>query len=521
MQQSLLVQSPAVLKPVPLRDVAAVMFRHKRLLSLSFFAVFCLGIVVAALMPRKYESSLKLLAARERTDAVITADRDSGNRFVSEEISEAELSSEVEMLRTDDLLRAVVLQTGLAGGPRPTPTQVDRAMLRLKASLNIEPINKSNLIGVTYRSTDPRLAASVLNTLASLFLTKQLEVRRPTGQYAFFDQQAEQYKRRLAEIEQRMADARIVAPQAMKEKTLQQVAELKAGLAGTQAAIAEAQRRIATLAELKSGTPERLTTEMRKSDNPQLLQNLKGTLLTLSLKRDELLAKFQPSFRPVQDVERQIADTRAALAAEESKPVREESTNENTTFEWIRTEMAKAQADLQGLRGREAASQRILATYNDDLRKLNTNGIGEQDLQRDAASAEANYLLYSKKREEARISDELDQRKILNVLVVQAAAVPAIHVHQKKKMALLGMIVAILLSLGAVLVSDSFDPHFRSPEELESSLDIPVLAAIPSAHELTKLSWEPGAPLKGGSRAQTNGAILHPGGPNGRGESEY
>jgi uncharacterized protein involved in exopolysaccharide biosynthesis len=520
MQQSLLVQSPPAPKPVPLRDVAALMFRHKRLLSVSFFSVLCLGIAVAALMPRKYESSLKLLATRERTDAVITPDRDNGNRYVSEEISETELSSEVEMFRTDDLLRAVVLKTGLAG-TNPTPAQLDRAVLQLKAGLNIEPINKSNLIGVTYRSTDPRRAAEVLNTLASLFLNKQLEVRRPTGQYAFFDQQAEQSKRRLGEIEKQLADEKIVSPQAMKEKTLQQVAELKAGLATTQAAIAEAERRIASLSELKSGTPERLTTEMRRSDNPQLLQNLKGTLLTLSLKRDELLAKYQPSFRPVQEVERQIADTRAALAAEESKPVREESTNQNTTFEWIRTEMAKAQADLQGLQGREAESQRILATYDEDLRRLNANGFGEQDLQREAASAEANYLLYSKKREEARISDELDQRKILNVVVVQAAAVPAIHVHQRKKMALLGMIVAILLSLGAVLVSDSFDPHFRSPEELEASLDIPVLAAIPSAYELTKLSWDPGGALKGRSRTQVNKAILRPGSANGRGETEH
>lgn len=518
MQQSLVVQSPQALQPVPLRDVAALMFRHKRLLSISFFSILCLGVVVAALMPRTYESSLKLLATRERNDAVMTPERDNVNRYVPDEISEAELNSQVEMLRTDDLLRAVVLQTGLAG-KHPTAADVDKAVLRLKSRLKIELINKSNLIGVTYRSGDPRLAANVLNTLASLFISKQLEVRRPTGQYEFFDQQAEVYKRRLADIEKQMADARIVSPQAMRDKTLQEAAELKAGLVNTQAAIAEDQRRIASLSELKSGTPERLTTEMRKSDNPQLLQNLKSTLLALSLKRDELLAKYQPSYRPVQDVERQIADTRAALAAEESKPMQEVSTNQNSTFEWIRTEMAKAQADLQGLRGREAASQRSIAMYDDSLRKLNVSGIGEQDLQREAASAEANYLLYSKKREEARISDELDQKKILNVVVVQAAAVPAIHVHQRKKMALLGMIAAILLSLGAVLISDSFDPRFRSPKELEAALDIPVLAAIPSAYELTKLSSEPGELLRGNIRAPAR-AVPQPN-ANGRGDIEY
>jgi uncharacterized protein involved in exopolysaccharide biosynthesis len=517
----LVVQSESSQKPIPLRDIAALMFRHKRLLSASFLGIAFLGLVVAILLPRQYESSMKLLVARERSDSVITANRSNENRMVSEEISEAELSSEVEMLKTDDLLRDVVSKTGLAGRPDPTPEQTDRAVMHLKSRLNIEPINKSNLIGVTYRSTDPRVAANVLNTLENFFLTKQMEVRRPTGQYEFFNQQAEQYKQRLADIEKQMADARVVAPGAMKEKTLAQVAELKTGLSLTQSAIAEAERRIATLAELKAGTPERLTTEMRKSDNPQLLQNLKGTLLTLQLKRNELLAKYQPGYRPVRDVDRQIAETQASLAKEESKPVREETTNENTTFSWIRTEMAKVQADLQGLRGREAASEGILATYNENLRKLNTSGIGEEDLKREARSAEANYLLYSEKREEARISDQLDARKILNVLVVQRAAIPTLHVHQKKKVALLGIVAAIFFSLGVVMLSDSFDPRFRSLEELAASLDTPVLAAIPSTHELARMSWGSVEALGRHSYTQTSTGVFPPDGSphsgNGRG----
>jgi hypothetical protein len=56
---------------------------------------------------------------------------------------------------------------------------------------------------------------------------------------------------------------------------------------------------------------------------------------------------------------------------------------------------------------------------------------------------------------------------------------------------------------------------------LEASLDIPVLAAIPSSYELTKLSWELGATPKGRSRAQANEATIHPGSANGSGETEY
>jgi uncharacterized protein involved in exopolysaccharide biosynthesis len=497
--QSALVVQPAA-RPVLLRDVASLMFRHQRRLTVSFFTVVCLALVAALMLPRKYESSVKLLVERERADVVISPARNDAYQGVSAEISEAELNSELELLRTDDILRGVVMRTGLAG-KNPSPEAIDQAVLRLNAALHLEPVNKSNIIGVTYSSTSPQLSANVLNTLTALFLEKNLRVRRPTGQYQFFDQQAERYKEQMAQIEKQLVASPIISPQLLRDRTLEKMVELKAAAAGTVAAIAEVQRRIASLKDLQTGMPERLVTERRTQDNPQLLQTMKGTLLTLELERDQLLAKYQPTYRPVQDLDRRIADTRAAIQLEESKPVREETTNQNTAYEWIRTEKAKAEAELQGLLGRQSADSHILSGYNEALSNLNTHGMQEQDLQREARSAEANYLLYSQKREEARISEELDQKKILNVVVVQSAFVPAVHVHRRRKLAMLGGIVAILISVAIVLISDFFDPRFRSPHELATFLDMPVLAAIPSSYELMKLNptrrQERGVPKNG------------------------
>ena len=266
------------------------------------------------------------------------------------------------------------------------------------------------------------------------------------------------------------------------------VTDLKAATAETSAAIAETERRIATLKELAMRTPERLVTEKKTEDNPQLLQTMKSTLLTLQLNRDQLLAKYQPDYRPVQDLNKSIADTQAAIALEESKPLRQETTNQNTAFEWIRTELVKSESGLQGLRARANADLRTLASDDQDLHNLNAKGIEEQDLLREAKAAEANYLLYSQKREEARISGELDEKRIVNVVVVQGASVPATHVHQRKKLVLLGGIAAIMLSLAVVLISDFFNPRFRSLHELAASLDLPVLAAIPSSYELARIN---------------------------------
>lgn len=488
MQSALIVQSSS--QPMAVRDVASVILRRRRALSITFLSIIALAFALAFLLPNKYQSSAELLVQRARADAVISPERTVNSQSPSEEVSEADLDSELELLRTHDILHKVVLENGLAG-PNPSASKVDRAVEKLNAQLHIDPIKKSNIIGVSYQSTNPQLSANVLRSLVSLYLEKHLQVRRSSREYEFFDQQAQIYKKQLEQVEKQIADAKFVAPQLTRDQMVGKRADLKASAAETDAEIAETERRIAGLKELEENTPQRLVTEKKTSDNPQLLQNLKGTLLTLELQRDQLVAKYQPTYRPVQDLDRKIADTKSAIAREEDRPVREETTDQNTAFEWIRTELAKAQAQLQGLLGRQRADASLLSAGAQNLHALNMDTVKEQDLQRTARAAETNYLLYSQKREEARISDELDASRILNVVVVQKAFVPATHVHQRAKIVLVGLFAAILLSLAVVLLSDYFDPRFRSVHELATYLNVPVLAAIPGGYEMPKLQAEP------------------------------
>lgn len=481
MQSSLVVQpSP---RPVALREVASVIFRRKELLSILFFATIGVALCLAFFLPNQYESSAKLLVQRARADALISPERTVNYQPPSEQVSEADLDSELELLRTHDILRKVVLENGLAGS-QPSSAEVDRAVEELTKHLKVEPINKSNVIGLNYKSDNPELSANVLNSLILLYLEKHKQVRRSGREYQFFAQQAEIYKKQLEAVEKQIAQTTFVAPQLTRDQMVGKRADLKAAANATEAEIAETEHRIASLKELEKSTPERLITSKKVSDNPQLLQNLKGTLLTLQLQRDQLTAKYQPTYRPVQDLDKRIADTKAAIAQEESQPLHEETTDQNTAYEWIRTEMAKAQAQLQGLLGRRKADAVLLASDKENLHSLNAQSIQEQDLQRKAKTAETNYLLYSQKREEARISDELDANKILNVVVVQKAFVPATHVHRRSKIMLAGFGAAVFLSLAAVLLADFFDPKFRSADEVTACLNLPVLASFSGSYDI-------------------------------------
>jgi uncharacterized protein involved in exopolysaccharide biosynthesis len=228
-----------------------------------------------------------------------------------------------------------------------------------------------------------------------------------------------------------------------------------------------------------ASTPPRLTTQLRTSDNGQLLENLKSTLLNLELRRTDLLEKYDPSYRPVQELEREIAQTKERIAAEEKAPVREDTTDQNPTYLWLNEELAKAKAELPTLQASAASIERSLRAYRERITALDQKGFVQQDLTRASKSAEESYLLYVNKREEARISDALDRKRISNVVIAEAATVPALPVNSPWVLMLLGGLLATSVSAGLAFTAEYFDPSFRTPDELKQVLDVQVLAAIP------------------------------------------
>ena len=488
------------------RDLLAVLFRHRRLAINSFLAVLLGTILALWILPKQYEAQMKILVKRERTDPVITSEANASLQF-STNVTEEDLNSEVELLKSRDLLEKVVVACGLqraktnslwaslseaAKAHDTSPAagrdeSIPKAVRVLEKGVKVEPLRKTNLIAVTYKSTDPQLAAQVLATLANLYLEKHVTVHRPPGAFDFFKEEAEQYRNGLASAEARLAafgrNNGVVSAQLEKDLTVRKLTDFESALEETQAAIAETKQRIGALEKQAGSTPPRLTTQTRKSDNGQLLQQLHSTLLTLELKHTELLSKFDPSYRPVQEVEAQIAQTRSAIEAAENHPLREETTDQDQTFEWLKGELAKARTELAGLEARAAATQRIVRAYRENASQLDGEEMVQQDLIRDAKAAQDNYLLYLRKQEESRISDALDQKRIVNVAIAEAATVPALPSSPSWLLTLLeGSLLATLVGLGSAFAAEYLDPTIRTPEELEQVVNVPVLSAMPGTN---------------------------------------
>jgi uncharacterized protein involved in exopolysaccharide biosynthesis len=254
------------------------------------------------------------------------------------------------------------------------------------------------------------------------------------------------------------------------------------------------EERIANLQrQLKTAKP-RIVTQVKTSST--LLENLKNTLYSLELKRSDLLTKYQPTYRLVQDVDKQIRDTRAAIADAEKNLTSEETTDQDPVYAWIKSQMAEASSELSSLRASERDTKRTLAEYNSRAVRLEALGNQQNDLERSVKAAEETYMESVRKQSEARLSEALDRSRITNVAIVQPASVPALPVMAAQLKLALGLFLALFVGVGVAFAADYWDPCFRTPMEVEAILGLPALAAIPRP-EAVRNRLNPPYPLAG------------------------
>jgi uncharacterized protein involved in exopolysaccharide biosynthesis len=323
----------------------------------------------------------------------------------------------------------------------------------------------------------------VLQSLASVYLEKHMEVHRPGGQLHFFDEQTGESRRQLEEAEGKLMDFTkshdVVVAAQQRDLVLQRLNDVEARYREIQVEMSGTKHRVHELDAQLTKLPARSITQVRTADNPELLRALKASLLDLELKKTQLLTKFEPSHRLVQEVEQEILQAKAAIEEQKLSPVRDETTDLDTNHEWAKTELQKAQVEMKGLEAREATTSAHLAVYRSLARQLGEDAIVQDDLASSEKAAQENYLLYVKKREEARMGDALDEGGIVNVAIAEQPVVPALPVWPAGLVVLVGCVAALTSGTGAAFAADYMDPALRTPEEVLTCLEIPVLASIP------------------------------------------
>jgi uncharacterized protein involved in exopolysaccharide biosynthesis len=192
----------------------------------------------------------------------------------------------------------------------------------------------------------------------------------------------------------------------------------------------------------------------------------------------QLAMKYDVNYPLVKEADQEIAQAQAAIKQAEQKRYVTETTDRDPTFELLREDIAKSQADLAAQKATLAATKRSVKSIQGQMVELDQQSISQQDLVREAKADETNYLLYLSKREQERTTDALDSTRIANVAIAVPPAIPALPVLSWPLLLLIALGSATVVSLCSVYAMDYMDPSFHTPAQVVDMLGIPVVVTV-------------------------------------------
>ena len=217
-----------------------------------------------------------------------------------------------------------------------------------------------------------------------------------------------------------------------------------------------------------------------ETERYKIIDDAKAQLLSLQLKEQELLQKYNENTALVINVRKEIKIVQDFIKKQEEDLRGKVRTGQNIVYQDIEREMFKTQSELSSQEARRATLQGQIAQLDKEIRSLDLRENELQDLKRELAANERNYKTYLEKVEEALISDDLNRLKMTNISVIQAASVPPKPIKPKKALNIaLGIILGAVSGLGLAFFSEYTNQGLSTPESVERRLGLPVLGTVP------------------------------------------
>jgi len=364
------------------RDFLTILFKHRSKVSVIFLATVLTAILWSFLIPPAYEAKSILM---------VKIGKESTEEVVNSEIRI--LSSRALIEKALATLKVETVYPDLARTPPSGMTPLQAAVPAFGKNLTVEGVRKSNVIEVSFRHKDPRVAARAVNLLVDDYKEKHLQVFSDP-QSSFLEQQLAEYEQKLKQSESRM--------------------------------------------------------EAFKRENRIFSPEEQRSLLLKQYQEEKLLAE---------NTRKEIRLARESLREQET---------------------AKTRADLNSLNARAAALTKRLGTLENEIRSFDLLDNEFQKLKREVASNEEKYRTWLQRVEEARVSEEMNRKKMADIRVIQVADVPAKPITPKKGWnLLLGMLLGAVAGLGVAFLSEYISESFSTPGIAGKQLALPVLATIP------------------------------------------
>ncbi len=487
---------------IDFRELFAIVRRRAVMIATVTILIALAGLIYAMQLVPLYSASASVLVDPRRTSVVDTKSVVSGIGKDSSAIdSEAELIKSASVAKrvvekldlvdefgktenrpltfTESLIQTArrllsrdPVERNFKGRNALVNDPVQKAAKELRNGVSVSRKEWTYIISVSFTDADPLFAAQVANAFADEYLVDQLEAKYEATRRAnaWLFERLESLRTKVRDSERAVArfkaENNIIAAKGT-DLNDQQIAKLSEQLILARAETAQKRAKYKQVLEVtrKGGETNSFADRLQS----QVIGTLRTKVTELRRVLADLRAKYGSRHPKVQSTRAQLADVTAQIRSEAKRVLAAARNDYNVAL----SREQSIEGSLNDMKGEKTAN----SPASIRLREL------EREAQADRQLFEA-FLARFKEVSQQQSLQTAESR------IIERAAVPKAPSKPKKRsIAGFSLILGLAIGCAFAFILEKLDSGFRTPDDVERTLRVPVLASVPQPLDDLPLSW--------------------------------
>lgn len=448
----------------------------------GFFALGFMGIML--LSKTYYSAEGKILVKPDKSATLTGLLTDNESQLTPLTLQGNPLKTETEIILSKQVIGKVVSSLTALGENSKAISEAD-----ITKNLQVEEIKGTDILEISYKSTNPKLAAFVVNQTMQAYIENNKQVNRAEALAAkkFIAQQLPETQESVRQAEKALRQFKetnkLVAIDDEAKLSLETVEKLKSQIAEVKAKFAEinakyvvlinqlgmdAQKAIyvaklsqsqavqATLTEIQQTEQELRLARIRFQDNNPVILNLQDKLSTLNAQLQQRIRQEIGNARSINQQDLQAGELELELIAL----------------------LINLQVEKVGLSNQIASLEDNLSQYQSRINSLPRLKENEREIQRRLEAAQATYETLLTKLKEIEAAGN---QNIVNARIIEEALVPKKPTLDTKIILflLVNSVSSLVLFIASITLLEKLDSSLKNVKSIQKILPYPLLATFP------------------------------------------
>lgn len=339
----------------------------------------------------------------------------------------------------------------------------ESATSAVMGATSVEPVENTQLVAIRVSMRDPRMAAIIANAVATGFIEGQMEASMDMSATAttWMNTRLSELGAKLKESEGRLQAYRekenLVDVNGVGTISAAELSSTSDRMIDARSQRAEAESQYRQVQGMK-GNWERLASVPAVLGNP-LIQTFKGDEARARARVEELSRRYGPKHPSMQAARSELNAASASLRSQVEQVV------------------AGIERNYQLAVANEGSLQASVNANKSQIQEISRKEFKLRELQREV---DANRTLYDTFMNRLKETSATADLQTSNARVVDRAITPAGPISlQKSRIVLIAAVLAGMLGIGLTLLLDLLNNTFKSTDDVENRLNLPVLGILP------------------------------------------